>query len=368
MYKERFKYKMNLENIKFKYIKEDEFLCYLDWLTRFKNPINNLLRVSEKIISKNITEPHFNIKKISELTFIQKIKYAQYVWNKSLKKLLPDEGLSDEKLKNFLIYEEEMTYNTDYLIEELKRLEYEFDTDKLAYKDLRGKLFFDIDNLVNYFQKKEKKPFFLQRLIQKKNSQLTNEALFNKISDFASVKLLFLVEGITEEKLFPLFAKIYNFDLEQNGVKLKSAGGKTHLLKYYADNRNLFKIPIFILLDADGKDIINSLNSIINPKDTVYLINKGEIEDILPHKLIIKSINSYYAMEGSISEGDLLEDIAMTKILYNLYKEKGFGEFHKAKFAQILQENISEKEDLSEEIEVILNKLKLKNQQFLLQG
>ena len=44
---------MEFTNLKFKEIKEEEFLSYLDWLTRFKNPVNNLLRVSEKIITKN---------------------------------------------------------------------------------------------------------------------------------------------------------------------------------------------------------------------------------------------------------------------------------------------------------------------------
>ena len=59
-------------------------------------------------------------------------------------------------------------------------------------------------------------------------------------------------------------------------------------------------------------------------------------------------------MQGAISEDDLTKNEPMAKILYNLYKEKGFGEFHKAKFAQILQENINSKEDAKGEIEKIL--------------
>ncbi|MCQ2958364.1 MAG: hypothetical protein MJ180_05635, partial [Candidatus Gastranaerophilales bacterium] len=62
---------MNYENYKIQYIKEDEFLSYIDWLTRFKNPVNNLLRVCEKVITKNCLEPKFNIKKSEEMSLIQ---------------------------------------------------------------------------------------------------------------------------------------------------------------------------------------------------------------------------------------------------------------------------------------------------------
>ena len=64
---------MELHNIKYNYIKEDEFLSYIDWLTRFKSPIYNLLRVSEKIITKNCLEPKFNSKKAEELSLFKKI-------------------------------------------------------------------------------------------------------------------------------------------------------------------------------------------------------------------------------------------------------------------------------------------------------
>jgi len=80
----------------------------------------------------------------------------------------------------------------------------------------------------------------------------------------------------------------------------------------------------------------------------------------LPHPLIIKAINSYYSMEATISENDLNKNEPMTKILYNLYKEKGFGEFHKAKFAQIVQENITSKEDFKGEITEILKLIQSK--------
>lgn len=349
---------MYTNDIKFKEITEDEFLCYLDWLTRFKNPINNILRVSEKILIRNLIAPKYNIRKISQLSFLEKIELAQYIWSKSLEILLNKQNLTRNKLKNFLIYEETQTFNTDYLLKQIFELEFQKTNITSNYKQIREQIFFQIDELVEYFENKVKKPFFLQRLIQKKNSALSDSELYNSINDFASIKLLFLVEGISEEKLFPTFAKICNYNLEQNGVKLKSAGGKTHLLKYYADNRELFKIPIFILLDADGKDIIHSLNSILKNKDNVYLIKKGELEDILPHSLIIKSINNYYSTEAIICEDDLSKYNSTTKTLHDLYREKGFGEFQKAKFAQILKENICENSDLSYEIKKIITLIK----------
>jgi len=348
---------MEFQNIKIKYINEQEFLSYLDWLTRFKNPIDNLIRVCDKLLVKNLIFPKFSAKKIQEITFFEKVNIAKYIWILSLENLFGHKFIETEKLKTFLIFEECKTFDTDFLLEYIKNLDDTFENRK-EYIKIRKELFLPIDELVDYFAEKNIDVPFFNRLYSKKMSDLPNDELFNERCDFASVKLLFLVEGITEEKLFPLFAQIYNLKFDECGIKLKAAGGKTHLLKYYTENRKLFKIPIFILLDADGTDILGDLNSVLLSKDVVYLISKGEIEDILPHSLIIKSINNFYETAGCINNADLDKDEPMTKILYKLYKEKGFGEFHKAKFAQILQENITSKEDILGEIKEILAKIK----------
>ncbi len=347
---------MESENIKINYIKEEEFLSYLDWLTRFKNPINNILRVSEKIITKNSISPKFSTKNAEKLSFFEKIEIAQFIWDKSLDNLLGENRLKNSKLKDFLLFEENKTFNQRILLEQIKSLEYKKEIpNKASYEEIREEIFFEIDSLVEYFEKKNIKATFLERLILKKNSNLSKRNLFYSNEKLASIKLLFIVEGITEEKLFPLFAKQKGYDFSESGIKLFAAGGKTHIVKYYTEIRNLLNIPVFILLDADGKDIINSLKSILLPKDEVYMISKGEIEDILPHELIVKTLNNFYSMEASVDKNDLNRSEPMTKILYNLYKEKGFGEFHKAKFAQILSENITDKTDVSPEIERILN-------------
>ena len=353
---------MDYTNYKISYIKKEEFFSYIDWLTRFKNPINNLLRVCEKIITKNCLSPKFNSKKTEEMSLFEKFELTNYIWTHSLRNLLNVNEFKNTKLKDFLIFEEMNTFNDNILLNQIKTLEFEETNIKNQnYKEIREKLFLPLDEVVEYFSKTENiKHDYLKRLIQKQKSTLKNTDLFENKDEFASIKLLFLVEGITEEKLFPVFAEKSGFQFSQNGIKLKSAGGKTHLVKYYAEVRKLFKIPIFILLDADGKDITDELNDILEPKDRVYLISKGEIEDILPHSLIIKAINNYYLMEATICENDLNKNEPMTKILYNLYKEKGFGEFHKAKFAQIIMENISSAEDFNGEIEEILKLIQSK--------
>jgi len=350
---------MNFNNVKIKYINENEFLLYIDWLTRFKNPIDNLLRVCDKVILKNLLSPKFSAKKLQELDIYEKIEISKYIWYSSLENLLGKIPFNSSKLKDFLIYEESKTFNTNLIIEYLNSLS---DEKKISlnadYKKVRSEFFLQIDELVEYFEDIADNYPYLQRLISKKNSDDDAEILFHSVCEFSSIKLLFLVEGITEEKLFPAFSKINAMDFSRYGIKLKSAGGKTHLLKYYAKVRKLLKIPVFILLDADGKDVIDELNNILEDKDKVYLIQKGEIEDILPHALIIKALNNFYSIEGSISEIDLTKNESMAKILYNLYKEKGFGEFQKAKFAQIIEENLTSVDDIQGEIKDILDKLK----------
>ena len=347
---------MELNNLKIKYITEEEFISYIDWLTRLKNPINNLLRVCDKILIKNCLEPKFSTKKAEDMSLFKKFEIAHIIWDKSIKNLLKDKKYpTGNNLKDFLIFEEQQTFCENFLLQQIAKLEYENEISKNSYSSLRQKLFLPIDDLIGYFQEKSYTQNFLLRLFEKKNSTLQPSELFNYKSKFASIKTLFLVEGITEEKILPKFADLKGINFEENGIKLKAVGGKTHILKYYADVRNLFKIPICILLDADGVDILYELNSILKSKDKVYLINNGEIEDILPHSLIQKSINNYYSSLGTISLLDLKQALPMTKILHNLYKEKGLGEFHKAKFATILQENINSPDDLSGEIEKIFD-------------
>ena len=86
------------------------------------------------------------------------------------------------------------------------------------------------------------------------------------------------------------------------------------------------------------------------------MISSGEFEDILPDNLICRAVNSHYGLVGNITKEDLSINSRKTDALSAIWKQKGFGEFKKAEFAQIIAENIKTSCDLSEEMQkIILN-------------
>jgi len=61
---------------------------------------------------------------------------------------------------------------------------------------------------------------------------------------------IILVEGESEEVVFPIFLKAKGFDVDQEGVSVIGAGGKQNmdrLLRLY----NEFKIPVYVVIDGD---------------------------------------------------------------------------------------------------------------------
>ncbi len=309
-----------------------------------------LNRVSERILTKNLKFPCLKKFQIEKIPISEKIEIAKQIWVGSL-----PEKINSTELTDYINFEEIQTFNPDVFFKELCSFNENIDRELLLKK-----LFFNIDVPVKFLSENGFKSASLDRFLKIKRElqTKTKEEVFKSgLDEFHSVKLLLLVEGITEEKLLPVFAKYANMDFRRRGIKLKAIGGKNPILRFYTENKDLFKIPVFILLDADGVDIEKNLRSILKSKDTLYLIKSGEIEDTLPKFLILKALNNYYQNYGVVEEKDLISDDKATKLLNNLYKEKGFGEFQKAEFAQILADNITSNDDIPKEILLIFEKI-----------
>ena len=287
---------------------------------------------------------------IEKIPFLEKIKIAKQIWDSSL-----SEKIISSELTDYMIFEETQTFNTDNLLQELCLAD-----ENKSREEILKELFFNIDIPIKILSDSGYKSIFLSRFkkIKQELKNKTKEEIFKSgLEEFHSIKLLLLVEGITEEKILPVFAEFAKKSFRYHGIKLKAIGGKNPILRFYTENKDLFKIPVFILLDADGIDIEKNLRSILKPKDTLYLIKSGEIEDTLPKALILKALNNYYQNYGNVEENDLTGKHKTTKLLNNLYKEKGFGEFQKAEFAQILADNITSKDDIPDEILLIFEKI-----------
>ena len=128
------------------------------------------------------------------------------------------------------------------------------------------------------------------------------------------IEKVVIAEGITEEILLPAFAEYCGYNFNKNGVKILAAGGKNQVVKLYYKLREEFKLPIFILLDKDAESNEESINTRLRKQDKVYLLDSGEFEDLLPKKLIVKTINNEFKNFVTIKEEDL-EEIKLWIIL-----------------------------------------------------
>lgn len=147
-------------------------------------------------------------------------------------------------------------------------------------------------NLADIFSNKEDKDF-LKKFLDVTKSQL----LFAK-------KIIF-VEGFTEALLIPLFAKIYNFDLDKHGIEVVNMEGLS------------FKrfIPLF-----DEDNDLNLKGVILTDDDRNQL--DGEPSDSC--KTIMKNENK--KLKVSLSEKtfefDLIKTNGFDSIVWNVFKNK----------------------------------------------
>ena len=176
-----------------------------------------------------------------------------------------------------------------------------------------------------------------------------------KESSKLPAKLLVLVEGATEEKLLPIFSQKSGVDFDRLGISIISAGGKNQVARIYKNYYKKVNLPIFILLDADALTIANEIKEILRDNDRLYIIPDGEFEDILPVNLICRAINSFYNLAGTVNPSDITEDTPRTKLLDNLWKENGYGEFSKSEFSGLVAENIRDENDISPVLRKIIN-------------
>ncbi len=180
----------------------------------------------------------------------------------------------------------------------------------------------------------------------------------NNFTDYATPKKIVLTEGITEVTVLPEFSKIMGYNWDLNGIKIIGIGGKSRLLNRYNIYKNRLKIPIYILLDNDAQNIFDFVQKELRSTDKAHIISCGEIEDIIPFNIFKNAINSEYKLISKISVNDFDKNLSAVKNLHNLFKERGFGEFKKAKVAKLICGSLTKNIKLSVELTDILNEIK----------
>lgn len=400
---------LEADKIVFKPMSYEELSISIERLQRFNNPFRKFDRVYREILIKHLIFPKISLKNYYKFSFGAINFLVQLIWNESVKALNPDCSENYE-LNSYLFYEEIKEFSAKEILKRIvfsenisgfaKPANFEssdFICDENVLKDLFEQVGITFENKYSgiknldvfskiYFTVKMTYPInidgFLQLAKDKKdvsvnikrliwlNDQIKNKDLaFEKIYKLAEtyrkdnhsrkpLKLLLLVEGATEEALLPLFSSVAGIDFEKAGIELIASGGKNQVARIYSEINNEVNLPIFIIMDADAQEVADEIKTYMRKQDRLYLISAGEFEDILPDKLICRAVNSHYGLTGSIKKDEININTRKTIALTDVWKQKGFGEFKKAEFAQIIAENIKTSADLSEEMQKIILNIK----------
>lgn len=285
------------------------------------------------MILSNVIEPKFKRKDLDEMEYSTLKDLAETVFNlsiSSLSSVVVGTHIINEKLFNY----ENKVFN---LNEEINKL-------------LDNKINYDLAITLIQEENSPKNLIWLKSLIN-------NESIREEKSIRFPIEKVVITEGITEEILLPVFAEHLGLNFDKNGIQVISAGGKNQVVKLVYMLANQLKLPMFILLDNDAKENYEQILPKLREFDKIYLLSHGEFEDILPKELIIKTLNDYFKNLNIIEDNEF-EDERMVKNLEEIFKKKGFHEFKKAEFAQLVKNHISSDEDLSDEIKLIIEELR----------
>lgn len=326
-----------MKNSKVKPLTKSQIIISIDRLTRFKNTETKYLRVFKDILTQNLIEPKFKKTDLEKMDYSELRNWAEFVINYSLEMA----GL---------------TLENDYLINQ-KLLNYEnsvFENNKNVQELLNNKI--NYKACLSYIDEKSPK-----NLLWLKNLEISSDIRKSRFDNSLRfpVEKVVIAEGATEETLLPEFAKRCGYDFDKEGIYILSAGGKNQVVKLYYQLVESLKLPIFVLLDKDAKENLEEIQPKLRDIDKIHLLDCGEFEDLLPIKLVERTLDYELKNISMLEKEKLNEDIPRVKFLEEVFKTRGMHEFKKVEFAQMVKKNIKHEEDISPEVVEIIDEIRL---------
>lgn len=326
-----------MKNSKVKPLTKSQIIISIDRLTRFKNTETKYLRVFKDILTQNLIEPKFKKTDLEKMDYSELRNWAEFVINYSLE-------MAGLRLEN------------DYLINQ-RLLNYEnsvFENNKNVQELLNNKI--NYKACLSYIDEKSPK-----NLLWLKNLEISSDIRKSRFDNSLRfpVEKVVIAEGATEETLLPEFAKRCGYDFDKEGIYVLSAGGKNQVVKLYYQLVESLKLPIFVLLDKDAKENLEEIQPRLRDIDKIHLLDCGEFEDLLPIKLVERTLDYELKNISMLEKEKLNEDIPRVKFLEEVFKTRGMHEFKKVEFAQMVKKNIKHEEDISPEVVEIIDEIRL---------
>jgi len=323
-----------LKDFKIKPLTKEQILISVDRLTRFKNTEDKYLRVFKDIITANLIYPKFKRQELDDMNYGELVRIAENILNYSLEAF------------GFVDFDEHL--NRKLAEYENSVFEIDCNTQKL------------LDNKINYNAVVKLIPTDAPLNLKWLKALADLENMFEARTLHAlrfPVEKLVICEGITEETLLPEFSRLLGYDFDRNGVYVLSAGGKNQVVKLFYKLVEICKLPIFVLMDSDAVENCEEIKPKLRAKDMIYLLKSGEFEDILPVKLLEKTLR--YATENiSLPVCEEIETGHTVEFLEEFFKHRGLHDFKKAEFAEMVKENLSDNIEVSDEIAEVIKSIK----------
>lgn len=323
--------------MKIKPLSKDQILLSIDRLTRFRYTEQKYLRVFKSLILQHLIEPKFNKNDLECMDYVSLKKYAQGILNLSIKEITGSNS-SDLSINKKLFKYENSVANLDENSQNLLKnsIDYKSCLDFIDGKSPKNLIWLKaLDNSVNIVAERKMRGFQFP------------------------IERVVLVEGATEETLLPVFARLYNYDFDKNGVYVIPAGGKNQVVRIFYELYEQLKLPIFVLFDKDGAQNAKEIVPKLRKFDKIHIISCGEFEDILPRGLVERTLNSELKNISEIDDFQPIENPGhRVEYLEEIFKNRGLHEFKKVEFSQKIKENISSEQDLTPEIIQIIEEIK----------
>jgi hypothetical protein len=159
---------------------------------------------------------------------------------------------------------------------------------------------------------------------------------------------LVIVEGSTESILLPRFASCLGYNLAAQGAHMVVAGGANQVAKRYLYFKEVFKLPIIVVLDADAVDQTELLQNNLRERDRLHTLADGDIEDTLELQVFVDLLNGYVdSLPAAASDHSPIrvEDFSAPSIrkpiLEKLWRERALGRFDKVGFARFVADELA---------------------------
>lgn len=150
-------------------------------------------------------------------------------------------------------------------------------------------------------------------------------------------RLVVLVEGPTEAMLLPYFAHRLGLNLDACAVAILAAGGAKQVVRKFLELRDTVRLPIVVMLDADAALEAATLADMLRASDRLHMLSEGEIEDSFQIDNFVQLINEHLGQSRfahPVSAADFRGRGRRTRVLNQLWKARGLGDFDKIGFAR----------------------------------